>query len=122
MPDPETEYKVYMDGCLHWEVRHSFHEEALFEVKPERWVGLKQTVIKGDELQAERIALLHILHQEKGQRRFYVCNQFFHNYSSSDTDICVPCPLEAELGSRYGGCWCRFGGRISILFFILLYC
>ena len=51
--------------------------------------------------------------------RFYVCNQFFHTYSSSDADICH---REVELGSGYGGCWCRFGGRISILFFILLYC
>ena len=39
MPDPEEEYKVYRDGCLYWEVRHSFHEEALFEMRPERWVG-----------------------------------------------------------------------------------
>lgn len=121
MPDPEEEYKVYRDGCLYWEVRHSFHEEALFEMRPERWVGLKQTIMKGDEFQAERIALLHILHQEKGQRRFYVCNQFFHTYFSSDTDICVSSQLEVELGSVYGGCWCRFGGKISILFFTLLY-
>lgn len=46
MPDPETEYKVYMDGCLYWEVRHSFHEEAVFEMRPERWVGLKQTIMR----------------------------------------------------------------------------
>ena len=63
MPDPEEEYKVYRDGCLYWEVRYSFHEEALFEMRPEKWVGLKQTIMKGDEFQAERIALLHILHQ-----------------------------------------------------------
>lgn len=118
MPDPEEEYKVYRDGCLYWEVRYSFHEEALFEMRPEKWVGLKQTIMKGDEFQAGRIALLHILHQAKGQKRFYVCNQFFHTYSSSDADICH---REVELGSGYGGCWCRFGGRISILFFIL-YC
>ena len=56
MPDPEEEYKVYRDGCLYWEVRYSFHEEALFEMRPEKWVGLKQTIMKGDEFQAERIA------------------------------------------------------------------
>jgi len=89
MPDPEEEYKVYRDGCLYWEVRYSFHEEALFEMRPEKWVGLKQTIMKGDEFQAERIALLHILHQAKGQDFMYVINFFTPTLPLSLPHFCL---------------------------------